>query len=100
MQISEKLRERLNEIALEGIGHFFFSWDAESAPHILDPYKYRLCKKRFGSAYHQFSEYFLDIEFDCVALLRTEKLDKRDLDFIDEINDTCIKIFASIDEET
>lgn len=99
MQISEKLREKLNNIALEGIGHFFFSWDEESAPHILNPYKYHLCEKRFGSAYSQFSEFFLDIEFECVRLLKTEELDKRDLDFIEEINHTCEKIFASIDEE-
>ena len=86
--------DHLNDVAMEAVGHFFFGWGEEDAPHILAPYKYRLCNKQHGDAYSEFSSLLLDQETQVLQFLDGVT----DKEFIDNLNRDCIEIFDSIDD--
>ena len=95
--INDGLRSLLNETALEAIGHFFLSWDEECAPRVLAPYKYGFCNEQHGSAYAEFSQYFLDREFRVRDLLKQTEFDQEDRDFIEEVNEECERILNKLE---
>lgn len=87
--MNEALRNRLNDTAIQAVGHFMLGWGEEDAPAIINPWKHRYTDKRYLDQYPDFSELILDYEYSLASMLNGGELDD---DVIDTINNVCIEL--------
>jgi hypothetical protein len=59
----------LSLILQQAIGHFFKGWKEDSAPAILNPWKYGYTNDRSFDLYSEWSEFLLDREFGIMDAL-------------------------------
>jgi hypothetical protein len=84
----QDLKDRLNWLALEAVGHFMLGWGEDDSPAILNPWKHRITDNRQLDLYPDFSELILDWEYPLAAMLNDETTEL-DESAIEEINSRC-----------